>query len=425
MLNGEVSFFRVQNYALTACKIPNNLHLYTDSSEITYHFTTCNSAQGRGPTFSQCFSYYKSIGSPIDSDGVLNDSPMQQGYPGGQGFVFPRTGWYNITVAGAAGGRGLCNPEKGKGVVTSGRLYVEKGVNDSVLVMVGQQGRGPCGINPTHPLCLLDVSNTTSAAECYSKWVNQTPYLIRVYTGGGSGGGASMLWPPADSNDRYDTIKSFPYVVSAGGGGSSVKLNYTSFILPHNHTVEEYTILINGKYGTLAHTGISVGTSGYRPSGVIFPTAGAGGGYFHEGHVALPIDGKSISRPSSFASGGVDCADFHSQTNIPFKNVIGGFGGGGGGCSGGGGGGGYTGGSVLAARFTVPGEGGFSYRTSVVEDAMELPLNDGDGYVDIVPSDCGCAEQCVLDTAEEMFDCTCVSPFSNLAPDGFDCYKSE
>ena len=63
--------------------------------------------------------------------------------------MFTRTGWYNITVAGAAGGRGLCNPEKGKGVVTSGRLYVEKGVNDSVLVMVGQQGKGPCDVDST------------------------------------------------------------------------------------------------------------------------------------------------------------------------------------------------------------------------------------------------------------------------------------
>ena len=336
--------------------------------------------------------------------------------------MFPRTGWYNITVAGAAGGRGLCNPEKGKGVVTSGRLYVEKGVNDSVLVMVGQQGRGPCDVNSTHPLCLLDVSNTTSAAECYSKWVNQTTYLIRVYTGGGSGGGASMLWPP-DSSGRYGTNRSSPYVVSGGGGGTSVQLNYTAFVLPPNHTAEEYyRININGKYEFAGDTN-RTGSLGSRPNGDTPPAAGAGGGYLHEGDEVLIVNGKSISQPHIFAKGGGDCAFMFTQSDVPFKNVYGGFGGGGGGCSGGGGGGGYTGGSIIFLDFS--GEGGFSHQDSALEDTMELPLNDGDGYVDIVPSDCGCAEQCVLDTAEEMFDCTCVSPFSNLAPDGFDCYEGK
>ena len=233
-----------------------------------------------------------------------------------------------------------------------------------------------------------------------------------------------MLWPP-DSSGRYDTERSLPYVVSGGGGGTSVQLNYAIFVLPPNRTAEEsYMNFINGNYDFAGHTGLPLGSSGSRPNGVII-TAGAGGGYLHEGHVTLIVDGKSISRPTLFARGGVDCALLYSKSNIPFQNVFGGFGGGGGGCTEGGGGGGFTGGSVLAAAYDIPGEGGFSYLASALEDAMELPLNDGDGYVDIVPSDCGCAEQCVLDTAEEMFDCTCVSPFSNLAPDGFDCYKGK
>ena len=234
-----------------------------------------------------------------------------------------------------------------------------------------------------------------------------------------------MLWPP-DSSGRYDTKKSSPYVVSGGGGGTSVRLNYAVFVLPPNRTAEEYYMyFINGNYKFRGHSGLPLGSSGTRPNGVTTKIAGAGGGYFHEGQAALAIDGKSISRPNSFARGGVDCAEFSSRSNLPFKKVFGGFGGGGGGCTEGGGGGGYNGGSVLTFSYDTAGEGGFSYRDSVVEDAMELPLNDGDGYVDIVPSDCGCAEQCVLDTAEEMFDCTCVSPFSNLAPDGFDCYKGK
>ena len=396
-----------------------------DLSRITYHFTSCNSEQGDGPTFSQCSSYYEAIGSPIHRDGLLNDSPNQQGYPGGQGFVFPRTGWYNVTVAGAAGGRGLCNPEKGKGVVASGRLYVRKGVNDSVLVMVGQQGIGPCDLDPSNEFCELEVSNSTNAAECYSQWVNQTSSMIQLYAGGGSGGGASMLWPPND-NGQYDSSNT-PYIVSGGGGGTSVQLNYAAFQLPPGRMAEEYYVyIINGNYQYQGHVGLPLGATGNRPEGIKLASAGAGGGYFYMGQVALAIDGKSITRPQQFASGGVDCAEFHSQSTIvPFMNVIGGFGGGGGGCSEGGGGGGFTGGSVVFSDFDIPGEGGFSLRGSVVDEVMEMPLNDGDGYIKILLSDCGCADECELDSVMERFDCKCTSDTSHLAPDGFDCYNGE
>ena len=393
---------------------------YTDLSVITYQFTPCNITGMLGPTFSQCSSYYKAIGSPIYLDGLLNDSPQQQDYPGGQGFVFPRTGWYNITVAGAAGGRGLCNPEKGKGVVASGRLYMQKGVNDSVLVMVGQQGRGPCDVYPTHPFCELEVSNATNAAECYSQWINQTSATIRQYVGGGSGGGASMIWP-SNSSGHFESSNT-PFVVSGGGGGTSVRLNYGTFILPPNYTVEEYYIyVINGNYKFAGHTGLGVGVSGNRPEGINIPTAGGGGGFSFVGQLALPIDGKSISRPRLFARGGVDCAEFHSTSVlVPFNHIVGGFGGGGGGCREGGGGAGFTGGSVVASRADIPGEGGFSRRIRVTE-VLELPPNGGDGYVNIVPSDCGCADQCQVYREEAKFDCICNS--SRLAPDGFDCFS--
>ena len=36
---------------------------------------------------------------------------------GAQGFRIPRPGIYNITIAGAAGGRGVCNIHFGHGVV--------------------------------------------------------------------------------------------------------------------------------------------------------------------------------------------------------------------------------------------------------------------------------------------------------------------
>ena len=141
------------------------------------------------------------------------------------------------------------------------------------------------------------------------------------------------------------------------------------------------------------------------------------------GRVTLEVDGKSISRPNEFAKGGMDCVGFQGYSSlVPFHNVIGGFGGGGGACKEGGGGGGYSGGSLYGYTDSVPGGGGFSYRAPQLDEPEQLPLNEGDGYVDIVASDCGCANECVLDREEAMFDCKCTSSSSHLAPDGFDCF---
>ena len=65
--------------------------------------------------------------------------------------------------------------------------------------------------------------------------------VLRLFVGGGSGGGASMLWPP-DGNDQYEISYILSYIVSGGGGGTSVGLNYSVFILPPNRTAEEYYI---------------------------------------------------------------------------------------------------------------------------------------------------------------------------------------
>ena len=226
---------------------------------------------------------------------------------------------------------------------------------------------------------------------------------------------------------QYDSSDTEPYIVSGGGGGTSVQLNYGAFKLPQGRTAEEYYIdVVNGKYQYRGQTGLPLGASGGRPEGVILASAGGGGGYFYVGRVALAIDGKSITRPQLFARGGIDCAEFHSQSMlVPFMNVVGGFGGGGGGCSEGGGGGGYTGGSVVFAYYDIPGQGGYSYHASVVDEVMEMPLNDGDGSVKILASDCGCVDECELDTLLARFDCKCTSGSSYLTPDGFDCYHGE
>ena len=47
--------------------------------------------------------------SQIATDGVDGVLFQFDDFRGGQGFRIPREGVYNVTIAGAAGGRGLCS----------------------------------------------------------------------------------------------------------------------------------------------------------------------------------------------------------------------------------------------------------------------------------------------------------------------------
>ena len=83
---------------------------------IRYHFTPCGSFGYDGPTytFDQCETYYQEHISPIAIDGVLFQFD-EEDFRGGQGFQIPREDAYNVTIAGVAGGRGLCNIYFGHG----------------------------------------------------------------------------------------------------------------------------------------------------------------------------------------------------------------------------------------------------------------------------------------------------------------------
>lgn len=138
-----------------------------------------------------------------------------------------------------------------------------------------------------------------------------------------------------------------------------------------------------------------------------------------------------------FAMGGLgrfqELQKWTAQLQIPIRNMNGGFGGGGGQCGGGGAGGGYTGGTVFASlRYFPSGGGYFLGPQSVLQGSaydntsftqLSIDLNPGeDGYVDIVPLDCGCVDNCVID--QDMFQCSCSSGFQ-LHPNGMDCFQSK
>ena len=83
--------------------------------------------------------HYQQILSPIATDGVLL---QLDDFRGGQGFRIPREDEYNVTIAGAAGGRGLCNFFIGRGGTLQFQIRLTP--DYELLVMAGQKGRSPC-----------------------------------------------------------------------------------------------------------------------------------------------------------------------------------------------------------------------------------------------------------------------------------------
>ena len=259
--------------------------------------------------------------------------------------------------------------------------------------------------------------------------------------GGGGGGGASFILPVTRETE---TVNDAPIVIAPGGGGTAAVENHDFFDRvprpgPANVSDDEqYILLINGQsisYPPYLNTQAAIGSRGYInnsmenvASASVRP--GAGGGW-SANEISTPVDGGVIGTETQFARGGQGCAGQLRNTDfidhVSIRNVNGGFGGGGGQCGGGGGGGGHTGGSVFAAFHTVPSGGGYLLGPQEtgydINNFLQLSidLNPGeDGFVDIVPVDCGCAYEC--DVYQETFNCVCPNDFQ-LTPNEVDCFQ--
>ena len=412
-------------------------------SDIRYRFTSCDVSGQHGPTIDQCTELYKQTDSAIMRDDLFIDfSDDGNMLVGAQGFRIPRPGIYNITTAGAAGGRGVCNIHFGHGVVH--KFQVNLSPKYELLILVGQKGIGPCDTNPTHFLCQRQPKSPENAVVCSERWYNWTRSLsssedfVYSFNGGAGGGGASMIWARLAENETFLRL---PLFVSAGGGGSPAILDYdsvkadieTGIGTQFSRSQEAYNYHLNGRSLFISPgenaTLITRGNRGARPATDV--TAGAGGGFM--GLLGTgDTDGYPLSQQRSFAEGGNNCVNsiFASVSNPNiFLDTVGGFGGGGGGCGGGGGGGGYTGGSVFNLSNNFPGSGGYSTAFSIRElgfpQQLRIPpySNENNGFVEIVPADCGCSDECVVSQDTETFECLCRNENHTLSENGFDCYK--
>ena len=388
-------------------------------------------------SYQDCVDYYTLIGSPIIRDNVLTDT-FSSVFIGSQSFRPPRVTVYNLTIAGAAGGRGLCNSEYGKGLVQNHQFTP---FNDSFryLILVGQRGIGPCSsgeADPGHMLCEnppKDMEESTNCTNAYIEWIlalNNDELERTLNFSGGAGGGGASFFGYRDTRIFLD-IRVFG--ISGGGGGSSALLDFFVLrnLLPEleNSTLSDsalYDDIINANSRTYNEMLESAeGYRGYRVKSE-FVTAGAGGGIVDS--INFPSnqqDGRALGKAEDFSLGGTHCAS-NDYSLIPrqLRAGDGGFGGGGGGCGGGGGGGGFTGGAVLGETSTVPGGGGYTFRSNTSTPSMFRLNTEEDGYVDVVPADCGCVYECVVYEEEDQFECLCPND-TQLASNLNDCYYSE
>lgn len=387
---------------------------FLDLTDIRYRFTPCGVTGRKGPVFGTCSEYYSRRGSRIARNNVL--LPVGQEYDRAQRFMVPRFGLYNITAAGASGGRGVCNTERGYGAART--VQVELYPNLRLLVLVGQRGSSFCDMAPDIALC---GAGEVTCEDLWHSYAEQETMDMTDLVGGGGGGGASMV--RAYSPWEFDRD---PIVIGGGGGGSSALLQYDVVnglgmnVTEFRSSVLAYRNYINAD-GRVPVNGNSIVASNSSDR------AGTGGGY-GTNQRQLDVDGGSLVDTGDFAVGGLYC----SVAELEVSNTLGGFGGGGGGCGGGGGGGGYLGGRVAGEGRLVPGSGGTSYTGSpfktsfkairFVGDALNMQFEDG--YVDIVHADCKCVFKCTVYQEQDAFECTCPGN-SVLADDDSDCYFGE
>jgi len=153
---------------------------------------------------------------------------------------------YNVTIAGAAGGRGLCNSEHGWGLVQH-ILFTPPNTSFVWLTLVGQRGLGPCETgepDPGHMLCQnppQNLEDSTNCSEAYHQWLKTLSSTdaerTLSFSGGAGGGGASFLGIRA-SRPFADVLV---FGISGGGGGSSSLLDYSVIrdLLPQLNTSSE------------------------------------------------------------------------------------------------------------------------------------------------------------------------------------------
>lgn len=360
-----------------------------------FTFTNCDASGREGPSLSRCHDWYDNrYANSLESNQTYNAHKDEYSLtkwwtnnqffnmetPGIQLWTVPATGLYDVTVAGAGGGRSGGTGSVGSGLVMDFSYNFVKG--DRYMLLIGQKGK----IGKDY------IPNTLDGYASELSSSSQRPYAS-------SGGGGTFFvkyysFPnPGDTNTEAIIDNSANIIAIAGGGSGGqtyakdvdtasyyewVKTvadgSYNSEFFGldgsgHDFNMEEITT--KGELKTAARGGFIAGENDAASGG------GGGGGYGFNGDLAgyntqySTINGVSIgilaSGAQSFIHGGKGGLNPHVYVNGVINRAglgsasEGGFGGGGAGAEGGsGGGGGYAGGGS----------------DNIVEDAAILPKNN-------------------------------------------------
>ena len=297
----------------------------------SHTFTNCGATGRTGPTITQVRNTYPDEITGLSYTNYNYNTFVYINTQGVQIWKVPRTGRYEVEIAGAKGGdvpassAYLPNGGKGgKGAMHKGRIDLVQGAN--LLIVVGQSGVDTYGANASY--------------------------------GGAGGGGASWL---------IDQATSTLYAVAGGGGGSNAPVYSNSSSNPNR----------GGDAPAANNTGGSGGggTGNYGNGGGAGWTADGGGGN---------IGGK---RFANGALGGIPGSGSTGYLPNPYPTE-GGFGGGGGGSwHAGGGGGGWSGGDGVGYTTVPGGLGGTSHTTlpfgPTVWGHNDGTVNGDHGYIKI------------------------------------------
>ena len=363
-----------------------------------FTFTNCDASGREGPSLSRCQEWYdnrydNNLGTNYKAHKDeyslnkwwKNDKFFNMDTSGIQLWTVPATGLYDVTVAGAGGGRVV--GEIGSGLVLDFSYNFVKG--DKYMLLIGQNGNLGNSYIP-NPLLGYTSELATSSQWPYASSGGGGTFFVKYYNIDG--------YEQDNAQEIEDIIDNSTNIIAIAGGGSggttyridsdsdSYKTvadgSYNSeFVgLDGSGTISVSFISTRGELKKEARGGVIAGVNEAASGG------GGGGGYGVNGGVAgyntqHSYTGAEIGA-QSFINGGmgglnphvVDANEIINRAGLG-SATEGGFGGGGAGAEGGsGGGGGYTGGgsdnitisAIVVGQNTIAGGGGSIVNKQVI-----------------------------------------------------------
>ena len=235
-----------------------------------------------------------------------------------QTFIVPKNGYYYIELGGAQGGSNYSEIEYGgKGTITSGYIYLNKG--ETLYIYVGEKGKHGSNVDPA-----------------YNGGGGQGDGVLsnNLYA---TGGGATDI---RLTNGDWDDISSLISRIMVAGAGSGSYGFYTKGVpggaLYGNNglrtltTYETYghgaTQTSGGSKGEVINTGLdwygsTDGGFGYGGEGPLKYGGGGGGGYYGGGGAGISsANGSSGGSGSSYISGYAGVNSVEENTTITHTN---------------------------------------------------------------------------------------------------------